>query len=221
MRERRERRRGRLRRVLCVVVQCPRRVRAVRAPWTQVQHSVRQVRAGVRPAQLSCVRGDARRRNLLDLFISSAPWPALRPRVVVVLPYPPPTVIPATSSPLPTHSYCLSIHGYSGVFTIHTPLSLWHLHPVPLPLFRARARSSNWVIFLFYFPWLLLWCYFRALLYLPFLRFLFSFLFLFLPFPLFQSLVYSVHLVRWCKSNSLGLYSRKRTFVWRNTFYDH
>jgi hypothetical protein len=67
--------RGRLHRVSCVVVRCPRRVMAVRVPWTQVQHSVGRVRAGARRARLCCVRGDARRRNLLDLKVRSLTLP--------------------------------------------------------------------------------------------------------------------------------------------------
>lgn len=68
-------RRGRLHRGSCVVVRCLRRVMAVRVPWTQVQHSVGLVQAGVRRVQLCCVRGDARRRNLLELKVRSLTLP--------------------------------------------------------------------------------------------------------------------------------------------------
>jgi hypothetical protein len=190
---------------------------AVRVPWTQVQHSVGRVRAGVRRAQLCCVRGDARRRNLLDLKVWTLTLPRGQPTVPALL-----SIYPSSRrSVLSSYGYTCDIFPFksinttyvsidtwstsytSGFFllpthtfcqstiyecTIHTLLSMWYLRPTP-SLSRAPRRSSNRVISRFYFPWLLqvLRCYLCLVVSL-FPSFP---LFFFFPF-LFHSLVYSV-----------------------------
>jgi hypothetical protein len=113
-------RRGRPHRVSCVVVRCPRRVMAVRVPWTQV-HSVGWVRAGVRRAQLCCVKGDVRRRNLLDLKVWTLTLPRGQPSAPALL-----SIYPSfRRSVLSSYGYTCDIYPFKSIKTTYVFIDTW------------------------------------------------------------------------------------------------
>lgn len=237
-------RRGRLHRVSCVVVRCPRRVMAVRVPWTLVQHSVGRVRAGVRRAQLCCVRGDARRRNLLDLKVWTLALSRGQPSAPALL-----SIYPSSRrSLLSSYGYTCDIFPFKSINTTFVSIDTWStsytsgfflptysyflsiydprmyhtyfsVHVVSPSHTLSFARAPS-LIQLGDFSILLSLASSVVLVLFPCLVVSlfpsFPLLFFFSLFVSFSRL-FCVHRYDGVKSNSLGLYSRKSNVVWETT----